>query len=287
MISARPALLLAPALVVVGGLFLGGLGLGILRSFGVHLWGESSAGLHFYARALAEPGLAGSIGATLWVAIVSTAIATVLGIAAAVLMDKAFRAVRWPQALAVLFQLGLTVPHVVAAVAVGTLIAQSGLISRLTFALGITAQPADFPALTADPWCAGIIIAYVWKEVPFIGLVVLTQLSALGSAPADIARTLGASRWQAFRHVTLPLIAPAVLGAAALVFAFTLGAYEVPAVLGASNPKLLPVVAYEMFTSNDLTDRPAAIALALMTALAAGALILAARLLMPLAAREA
>ncbi len=86
--------------------------------------------------------------------------------------------------------------------------------------------------------------------------MVLVQLAILGGKPAAVARSLGANRWQAFRHVLLPMIAPGLLAALAVVFAFALGAYEMPAVLGASRPKLLPVLAYDLFTSKDLADGP-------------------------------
>ncbi|MCP2821278.1 ABC transporter permease subunit, partial [Salmonella enterica subsp. enterica serovar Typhimurium] len=76
------------------------------------------------------------------------------------------------------------------------------------YAVGLIDAPAQFPALIFDPYAVGIILQYVWKEVPFIGVIVLAQMQALGTDYESVARSLGASRWQAFRHVLLPLIFP-------------------------------------------------------------------------------
>lgn len=263
------ALMLAPAVGGLGLLFVGGLAIGLLRSIGVSpLAGRVDLGLDAYRRVMEVPGLGASVLATLWVATAATAISTVAGVAGALAVRR-WLGGRGGRLVPVLFQLGLTVPHVVAAAGFALLLAQSGLLARAAFGVGLIDGPAGFPALTQDPGGIGMIAAYVWKEVPFVGAVTLALLATLGDEPEAVARGLGATRWQAFRHVTLPLLAPGVASAAAVVFAFTLGAYEIPAVLGASHPKLLPVLAVELFTSGDIADRPAAIALSLLTAVAA------------------
>jgi putative spermidine/putrescine transport system permease protein len=66
------------------------------------------------------------------------------------------------------------------------------------------------------------------KEAPFIALMILALLARLGDEYEQAARVLGASAWQRFRHVTLPLIAPAVVSSSLMVFAFIFGAFEVP-----------------------------------------------------------
>jgi len=64
------------------------------------------------------------------------------------------------------------------------------------------------------------------------------------------AATLGASAWQRFRYVTLPArVAPSVVSAALLVFAFIFGAFEVPYILGRPYPAMLGVVAQRRFLS--------------------------------------
>ena len=124
-----------------------------------------------------------------------------------------------------------------------------------------------------DPLAIGIIMQYVWKEVPFIGLILLANMQTIGRDYEAVAQSLGASRWQSFRHVLLPLLMPGLLTAGMIVFAFTFGAYEIPALLGQSYPATLPVLAYQSFTDVDLNARPEALAMAMIIALLSAVMI--------------
>jgi putative spermidine/putrescine transport system permease protein len=267
----RITLLLAPALGVVGVLFVGGIGAGLLRSLGaMPVIGQTGPNLDAFATVLSDPGFLRSLLLTLHIALTSTILATAIAVAAALLLRQSFRGRRIAQFL---FQLNLTVPHMVGAIGILYLFGQSGFFARMAFQIGAIAQPGEFPALIFDPWAAGIILHYVWKEVPFIGLIVLAQMQTLGPDYEAVARSLGATRWQAFRHVLFPLILPGVLAASVIVFAFTFGAYEVPLLLGASHPKTLPVLAYRAYTDVDLAARPDAAAISVLIAMVSGTMI--------------
>jgi len=148
------------------------------------------------------------------------------------------------------------------------LFSQSGLVSRAARLLGLIDQPSVFPVLVRDSAGIGVVIAYLWKEVPFMALVVLAALQSAGSSYEDSAKTLGASPWQRFRYITLPVIAPSLVASSILVFTFVFGAYEIPGILGVRNPQSLPVLSYLLFVSPDLRDRAAAMALSvIMTAI--------------------
>jgi multiple sugar transport system permease protein len=56
-----------------------------------------------------------------------------------------------------------------------------------------------------------IILADVWQWTPFLFLILYSALGALPKDPVEAAMTLGASRWQIFRHVTLPMLKPVIL----------------------------------------------------------------------------
>jgi putative spermidine/putrescine transport system permease protein len=264
-------LLLAPAMLVIGALFFGGLAIGVIRSFNyMPVAGLTEPNLDAYRAVLSSGDFLRSFLLTLHVALTSTVISAVVAIASALLLRRSFigRGV-----INFLFQLNLTVPHIVGAVGILYLFSQSGSFARLAYATGLIDAPAQFPALIFDPYAIGIILQYVWKEVPFIGVIVLAQMQALGTDYESVARSLGASRWQAFRHVLLPLVFPGVLSASVIVFAFTFGAYEIPALLGASHPQALPVLAYRYYTDVDLAARPQAMAMAVVIALLSGAMI--------------
>jgi putative spermidine/putrescine transport system permease protein len=274
----RIALFLAPAVFVLGGLFLTGLGLTLLRSLHyAPALGQTRPDLSAYTAILASPGFLKSLALSLWIATASTLIAATLALAAALLLRQTFpgRAL-----ISFLVQLNLTIPHIVGAIGILYLFSQSGAFARLAFAAGLIAGPQDFPALTQDPYAIGIILLYVWKELPFITLILLANLQTLGEDHEATARSLGATRWQAFRFVLLPMLMPALGAASALVFAFAFGAYEVPLVLGTHAPKALPVLAWQAWTDTDLTSRPEAMAMAVIIALIGlGLLFLYARLL--------
>lgn len=269
----RIGLLLAPALTVVGALFLGGFALGVAQSLGylpfLDGWTWS---VDAYRSIWADPAVRASVALTFRVAVVSTVLATVLGVAAALLIHRLRTARRLVTAV---LASTLPVPHLVGALAMLLLLSQSGLLSRVAYAAGITDAPADFPALTADEFGVAIIAEYVWKETAFVGIVVLATLSAGVDELETAARTLGAGPWQRFRHVVLPLIAPGVAATSLLVFAFTFGSYEVPLLLGRPFPATLPVVALQYHQDVDLGSRPQAMALAVVIAVLVGAVVLA------------
>ena len=265
-------LLLGPAMVIIVGLFFGGLAIGLLRSFNyMPVIGLTEPNVNAYVAVFTSREFYLSFLLTFHIAFTSTVISSVLAVAAALLLRRQFfgRAV-----LNFLFQLNLTVPHLVGAIGILYLFSQSGSFARLAAEWGMIARPSEFPALVFDPYAIGIILQYVWKEIPFIGVIVLANLQALGEDYEAVARSLGATRWQAFRHVLLPLIFPGVLSASVMVFAFTFGAYEIPAILGANFPAALPVLAYRKYTDVDLAARPEAMAMATVIAVLSAVMIL-------------
>lgn len=278
--------MLAPALLLLGGLFLGALGLTLVRSLRyMPALGLTEPDLAAYAALLTSPGFLASLGLSLWIATTSTLISAILALLAALLLRQTFPG---RGAVSFLFQMTLTVPHVVGAIGILYLVSQSGSFARLAHAAGLIAAPGEFPALAHDPFAIGIILQYVWKEVPFITLVLLAAMQTLGEDHEATARTLGASRWQTFRFVLLPMLMPALVAASALVFAFAFGAYEIPLILGAHAPEALPVLAWRSFTDTDLATRPQAYATAIVIA-ALGFVMLAAyaRLALPVGGRDA
>ncbi len=266
-------LLLAPAILVILLLFMGGLITGFLRSLGYFpLIGLNDFNFAAYTTIFTDNGFIRSFILTFHIAFTSTLIASILAVASAMLLRPAFRGKRFVQFI---FSLNLTIPHLVGAVGVLYLFSGSGLVSRLATGAGLIDSPAGFPAMVNDPWAIGIIIQYVWKEIPFIGVIVLAILLSVGEDYESVARSLGANRWQAFRNVTLPLIMPGVVSASVIVFAFTFGAFEIPWLLGSTFPKALPVLAFESYTDVDLAARPQAMAMAMVIAVMSSLMILA------------
>ena len=260
------ALLLAPAVGVIGVLFVGGLGVALVQSLGhMPAIGLTGWSLDAYRQVLGDEDFVDSLLLTLYVSGVSTGLSTVLAVLAALALRRSRGRLS-----AVVFQLPITIPHLVAAVGIALVVAQTGLGARLAAALGLIGEPKEFPALLYDRHSVGIILTYVWKEVPFIALVVLASLRGVASELEEVARTLGAGAWQRFWYVVFPVISPSVVAASLLVFAFTFGAFEVPYLLGKSYPTMLPVMAYNEYREIDLAARPAAMAINVLIALITG-----------------
>lgn len=261
---ARISLLLAPAMLVVITFFVGGVAQALVQSLGyLPFLPARPWSLNAYGQVWTDPAVRASVWLTVRVTVLSTAAAAVLGVAAALTIRRLGRG---RGAVAALFGATLAVPHLVAAVCMLLLLSQSGWLSRLSHAVGLTATQADFPALTNDAFGWGIIAAYVWKETPFIAVLALAALGRGADQLEDAARTLGAGPWQRLRHVTIPILAAPVAAGSVLVFAFAASSYEVPYLLGRPYPTTLPVVAYQLYRDTDLTSRPQAMAVALVIA---------------------
>ena len=261
----RIFILLAPALLIIGVLFFGGLLIGIMRSLNyMPVIGLTQPNFDAYISIFSSREFYLSFLLTFHISFTSTVLSSILAIGAALLLRRQFLG---RTVVNFLFQLNLTVPHLVGAIGILYLFSQSGSFARLAAEWGMIARPGEFPALVFDPYAIGIILQYVWKEVPFIGVIVLANMQAIGEDYEAVARSLGASRWQCFRYILLPMIFPGVLSASVIVFAFTFGAYEIPALLGANYPAALPVLAYRKYTDVDLAARPEAMAMGIVIAL--------------------
>ncbi|MBA3615720.1 MAG: ABC transporter permease subunit [Rubrobacter sp.] len=257
------ALLLAPALVVIGILFAGGLVSAVVQSVGyMPAIGQTRVSLDAYREVLSGGDFLDSFLLTVYIAGVSTAVSTVLAVLAAMTLRRSSGRLS-----AVVFQLPITIPHLLAAVGIALVVSQTGLGARLAAALGLIGQPREFPALLYDRYSAGIILTYVWKEVPFVALVVLAALRGVAGELEDVARTLGANTWQRFWYVVFPVISPGIVAASLLVFAFTFGAFEVPYLLGRTYPTILPVMAYNEYKDVELSARPVAMAINVLISL--------------------
>ncbi|QNE18249.1 ABC transporter permease subunit [Kribbella qitaiheensis] len=269
----RIGLLLTPALTVVGVFFAGGVAQAIAQSFGYQ---PSLPGARIstdaYTALWSDPAVRASLLLTGRVAVVSTVLSAVLGVAAALTLRRLGRSRAWVTGV---FQANLAVPHLVGALCMLLLLSQGGLLSRLTHAVGLTASPTAFPAVTNDRFGWSIIAEYVWKETPFLTVIVLATLSRGLQDLETAARSLGASRSQRLRHVTLPILTPALAAGSVLVFAFAAGSYEVPYLLGRPYPATLPVVALQYYNATDLTSRPEAMAVAVLITVTSSAIVAA------------
>lgn len=228
--------------------------MGLMQSFGhFSAIGLTEFTLKYYKDVLTDKDFLLSLRFSLYISLLSSMIAVIVGVllAYSILRSKYKKGIE-----DVIYKLPIIVPHSVAALLVYNVLAQSGILPRLLYNLGIISNQTSFPSLIFDRKGIGIITAYLWKEIPFIAMLVYTVLSNINDKLSEAALNLGANRRQVFWHILLPLIMPTILSSFIIIFAFSFGAFEVPYLLGPTSPKTLPVKAYIEYTNPDLTHRP-------------------------------
>ena len=126
--------------------------------------------------------------------------------------------------------------------------------------------------LRLDHTIWAILIAHVFYNYAVVLRIVGGVWGQLDPRLEEAARVLGATRWQAFRQVTLPLLRPAIASASAIVFLFTFTSFGVILVLGGPQFATLEVEIYRQ--AAQLLDLRVAAALALLQLVALAALLL-------------
>jgi putative spermidine/putrescine transport system permease protein len=178
-------------------------------------------------------------------------------------------------ALRGLLFLPMAIPPIVAALLSVQMLGNAGLLSRVAHAAGLVARPEDFPALLYTPAGLGIVITHVMLVTPFL-LLMLDRIErhALLSDLEQMARTLGASPWQAWRRVCLPVLLRAGAPVLSVYLVVLMGAYEVPLLVGAQYPSMISVLIQRRFSQFDMGTRPEAYVLASIYACLAAGLLL-------------
>lgn len=253
-----PYVLLVPQIILTI-VFLIGLITGITQSLGViPAFGLLEPTLKYYKEVLMRPDMLESVLYSLHIAFSSALLSTVVGVFLCALLVTSEKT---KGSMMRVVQLPIIVPHVVVALFMVNIFSQNGLLARIGFALGLLKEQQDFPMIIYNSNGIGIILAYLWKEIPFIIYFVVALMANINGKLGEAAINLGASRVKAFFKVTLPLCWQNILSGFLIIFVFALGAYELPFILGATTPKALPILAYIQYTHPDLQNRPYAMAL--------------------------
>ena len=183
-------------------------------------------------------------------------VATMLATAAAITIALSFRGSRIGDRVGrTLAAASLPLPHLVAAALAIWILGQSGMLARVAFAFGWISSPSNMPAFIYDRWGVGLVATMAWKETAFLSIVAIALLSTRTAVAEETARTLGASEWQTFRRVTLPVLWRGLLPAVAAVFIFIIGNYEAAALLAPTSPLALPLLVAERAGDADLGTR--------------------------------
>lgn len=204
-----------------------------------------------------------SIFLSLQVTLLATLLSLVLGLIVTRILFYSF----YGQQGKLLVWVPMLIPHFVAAYMVLALFSQGGWLSSLAYHLGWIEAMEQFPILVNDRQGIGIILTYLWKQIPFVVLMLLPTYYQLNKGYADVVRTLGGGPWQVFKTTEWPWLCPVVLETGIVLFAFIFSAFEVPYLLGVTYPKMISVLAYQWFFEGDWSRRSMAMAAMMMITL--------------------
>jgi multiple sugar transport system permease protein len=176
------------------------------------------------------PGTLGSqfydaLWVTLFFTVVSVSIEVVLGMWFAMIMNREFKGRALVRA-AILIP--WAIPTAVTAKLWFFIFAYEGIANKLIGLFGVSPQ-----LWTSDPTAAkfAIIIADVWKTTPFMALLILAGLQLIPGDVYEAAQIDGATKWQTFVRITLPLVKTPLMVAVLFRTLDVLRIYDLPAIL--------------------------------------------------------
>ena len=113
------------------------------------------------------------------------------------------------------------------------ILGSQGVVNSLLFWTGLRDPDHPLSQLLYSRFAVMLVLAYAW--LPFVALPIFVSLDSLDRRLLEAASDLGASRWQAFRRVTLPLSLPGVMAAFLFVFIPTVGEFVTPSLVGGNS----------------------------------------------------
>jgi multiple sugar transport system permease protein len=194
--------------------------------------GTSFIGLQNYLDLFSDAKFWRSLSNTVYFVVVGVPLTLVIGLAIATALSRGISRFRTA------FRVGYYLPVITSIVAIAVvwrflLNPDNGLINMALQGIGI-----DGPAWLADPVLAmpSIIAMAVWRNVGFAMVVFVAGLQAIPVVLYEAAAIDGAGRWQAFRHVTLPMLRPTILFMLVITTIGYLQLFEEPFVMTGGGP---------------------------------------------------
>jgi multiple sugar transport system permease protein len=216
-------------------------------------------GLDNYIDALTSAQFWEAMKTTVLFTVISVGLELVIGLGMALVMHQAFRGRALLRAVVLVPWAILTV---VTAITWRTIFEpELGFVNTMLTALSLPG--GDVVWLGQEGYAlAAMILADVWKTAPFMALLILAGLQGIPDEVHDAAKVDGASTWQRFRNVTLPLLIPAI--SVALIFRTldALRVFDLPYVLtkGANGTETLSLIAQNELVANRNTGLGSALA---------------------------
>ena len=239
--AARPGILLSPALAAVAFLLVVPVRFIIVYSF----WLRSAAGaeipgfyLDNWAEVFSDAFYRDILFSTLRIAAITTVLCALLGYVPAYFI--AMSETRFKTLLLLLLILPFWISYIIRTMSWINILGASGGLNRMLIYLGLIAEPLQ---ILYNEWT--VILGLVHFLLPFMVLNVFVSLDGIDRNLLDASRSLGASEFQSFREVTLPLSLPGLAAGGLLCFVLSAGTYITPLVLGGPRDAMFANLVFE------------------------------------------
>ncbi|MCW3477254.1 carbohydrate ABC transporter permease [Limobrevibacterium gyesilva] len=201
----------------------------------VHEWhiggGVTWAGLANYQRLLTDDRFQYAVLRTLYFTSLAVLLPMVLGIAAAVCFHRNFPLRGIARTIFILPM--MATPVAIALVWTMMFHPQLGVLNYLLTSVGLPPSSWSYDASTVIPT---LVLVETWQWTPLVMLIVLGGLASLPTDPYEAARLDGASGWQMFRHISLPLVWPHIIVALVIRTIDALKAFDLIFVISNGGP---------------------------------------------------
>ncbi len=228
--------------------------------------GSNFIGLAGYQKLFSDSRFFTALKNTLVFTVISVAIELVLGMALALIMDKAVRGIGIVRTTSLI---PWAIPTAVSALIWTYLYdGSSGIVARVLTQIGFIQSP-ELLLTTISGSVAAAILADVWKTTPYMALLLLAGLQIIDRGLYESSSIDGAGAVRTFQKITLPMLMPSML--VALLFR-TLDAfrvYDLIAVLTKGTPETLSIYAYKVMVGQSNYGYGSVIVLAMFLCVAA------------------
>lgn len=263
----QPWILLSPALTAVTLLLFVPLMFIVVYSFWLRsAVGADTMGFHLdnWQRALTDPFYRYILWNTLKIAAITTVLCALLGYPAAYFIARS-RGNKL--VLLVLLMLPFWISYIIRTMSWINILGTSGALNSALMSLGITSEPIR---MLYNEYT--VILGLVHFLLPFMVLNVFVSLDGIDTNLEDAANSLGATKWQAFTEVTLPLSLPGLAAGGLLCFVLAAGTYITPLILGGPRDAMFANLVYEAIITQ--LNWPMGSALSLLLLFVLGLLVL-------------
>ena len=230
---------------------------GVSKTLFMSLESEGTLSLANYIKVISDVEFKNAIIFSLKTAFIATLISLVLGLSFAMFLKRSKSKI----IIKLLNVMPIFLPHLIVAMLIIVIFSQTGIISRLAYLFNFIDSSKEFIELVNDKHGIGVILVYVYKEFPFVAIVIYGIIISINEKELLIAKSLKASNFQIFSKIIFPKVLPMLLALFMVLFIYSFSAYEIPSILGTSQTKALPVYIYYNYSNVMLGTKSYAMAL--------------------------